>query len=72
MPDGPTAQSPDVRQPPNTLATDAADINSMRGMSLGAVNPHKVTSMVGKDPDSADEFAVTRLTRGDGGVGLLR
>jgi len=34
----------------------------MRGMGLVPVTPHKVTSMVGHDPDSADEFIVTQLS----------
>ena len=44
----------------------------MRGMSLGAVNPLQATSVVGLGPDLDDEFRVTRIARGDGGVDLLR
>jgi hypothetical protein len=67
MPDGP---SPFPQ--PDGQASDTRYVNTVRGMSLGAVNPLKATSMVGLAPDSDDEFRVTRTTRGDGGVDLLR
>ena len=49
----------------NELATGIPDANTMRGMSLGAVNPQKVTSIVGHGPDLDDELAITHLTRDD-------
>ena len=44
------------------MADEAHGLKSMRGMAIRPVNPQKVTSMVGRHPDGADEFQVTRLT----------
>ena len=69
---------PDANSPPNTIevSTSLADgthsLSTMREMAMRPVNPPKATSMVGQGPDYDDEFRVTRISRGDAGVDLLR
>ena len=57
---------------PCEVGDETLDLKSMRGMSLGAVNPLKVTSMVGPLHDEAGEFAVTRIGRDDGRTSIDR
>jgi hypothetical protein len=45
------------------MADVKADDNIARGMSLGAVNPRQVTSVVGHGPDESGEFVVTHIRR---------
>ena len=47
------------------MADVIADDNITRGMSLGAVNPLQVTSVVGHGPDEPDEFVVTHYRKAD-------